>query len=165
MYIKKNYMYYPTPPNLPPPEEVEQSKQDDEALGQLPPAIPNRDMAVAGAAALIAFTGTYTGSQMLTLEKQDAYRDYHNTLGALTDQNTKLYDKIADMPSKMRVTHEGKEISAKIDAINTQIADTKYEYSGGIHPAFMSTASTFLGVIAAGAATLHYIGSSPRLKK
>lgn len=159
-------MFYPTPNELPTPEEVEQAREAAEAEPGTPLSqSPSRELVVAGTAAAIAFSGTYVGSQMLTIEKQDAYSEYHNTLGSLTKVNEKLYSEIATMPASIRVTHEGKAIGTQIDAVNTEIADVKYNYEGGIEPAAMLTASTLLGLVAAGAAFAHYISTAPRHKK
>lgn len=144
-------MYYPTPNELPPPDEAQRSRDAVEAEavdGRQATREMIQDTAVSVAGVAVGASvgvGLYASSA----QKREAFVGHNNTLAALEIESEFLYDQIATVPQKMRVTHEGRDLSARIDNVNTMIADTKYNYQGGVRPEDAMTVSMAAGVLAA----------------
>lgn len=135
-------MSYPTPNHLPTPDEIQRSREaaevDNTARRPLREDIEDAAVIVGG---IVVHVGIYTGIQAATAEGQDAFRDHYNTIGSLERENEALYSTFATLPKDVKVTHKGKEIATRIDAVTAEIADTKYNYTGGIDPIHASFGS------------------------
>lgn len=108
-----------------------------------------RDEQLAKLAGAVAFTGVFVGSLALSKEGAESYLAHYNTLNQLGSTNTRLHDLYVGVPTDSKYSLQKSAIESRIDTVKTEIAETKYNFNGGIHPQGAVLDGVFLGSLAA----------------